>query len=472
MAPPVNISGPTAIELGPLPWSVSQNVHDAGTTYTVWYKFTPDFTGELWFFALGANIADAYKPLTNILGPNSFITTYLGFGADQIRAVQVPVTLGDVIYFKLETNSGVVNPAQLSITGVKFVPGIVNAGDIFINDDTPKFPGVVLSGTTAQPIRFVQPFPSSETASILDNGIQIQYNKATDIPEIYDANLVLVTALPAGLLNFSSFCCNRTDRFYVVLPDDGAGHSLVHKVTPAGADLGLLATLPFSNTTGHCISPDETIMYYHVASGTNFNIIRRHNLSTDTAMTDLVGAQAGYNISAREMICLEDGSVIAMYNSFPIHNLDYIIRRYSAAGATLSTYGPYAQPVDTIMRLAYAIDDPNSFWAWYEQCVSDLVSTRIGNSIFKNIKVSDGSILSNLTNGFMYEVGFYNGQLTNTPTQFGHSESCAFIILRTSISGGASGGLYFLNPAITHDIYYNGPLKVPDPTIRTALVGE
>jgi hypothetical protein len=40
MSVPGNIDPAHAIELGPLPHTLTQDVNDDGTTYTVWYKYT------------------------------------------------------------------------------------------------------------------------------------------------------------------------------------------------------------------------------------------------------------------------------------------------------------------------------------------------------------------------------------------------------------------------------------------------
>lgn len=45
MPAPPNTTALTAIDLGAFPASLTQDVHDAGTTYTVWYRFTAPADG-------------------------------------------------------------------------------------------------------------------------------------------------------------------------------------------------------------------------------------------------------------------------------------------------------------------------------------------------------------------------------------------------------------------------------------------
>jgi hypothetical protein len=82
---------------------------------------------------------------------------------------------------------------------------------------------------------------------------------------------------------------------------------------------------------------------------------------------------------------------------------------------------------DTEASLFHAIDDPNSFWVRAHSVVASDTCT------FYNIKASDGSILSTVTQA-SYESGAYQDTASTTPTaRFGLSVSCPSFILREAI---------------------------------------
>jgi hypothetical protein len=61
-------------------------------------------------------------------------------------------------------------------------------------------------------------------------------------------------------------------------------------------------------------------------------------------------------------------------------------------------------------------------------------TTPTGNSRFVNLKISDGSFLSDLTGLAQYENGEYSPAQTATPQRFGHSNSCPIWILRSAVT--------------------------------------
>src|SRR5258708_6063525 len=132
MPAPPNQDSTTAIELGPLPSSFVQQVDFAGTTYTVWYKYTSTFTGELALFAFGD--LTVYKPFTAVFSPDDS-TTYLITSAINIP-IQIPVVKG-VIYFFEVHKVGNVSPSNLTVNAQAFAPQASSIGALLINDDTP-----------------------------------------------------------------------------------------------------------------------------------------------------------------------------------------------------------------------------------------------------------------------------------------------------------------------------------------------
>src|SRR5262249_49603713 len=141
-------------------------------------------------------------------------------------------------------------------------------------------------------------------------------------------------------------------------------------------------------TTSHrCIAPslDNTILYYATA-GPN-TAIKRWDLVNDVALSDLVAGQGAGFVIGPDLIVLADGSLIAFYTKTSPHDGKAI--QFSAAGATLNTYTGFGTA--TIDHICSAIDDPNSFWLWLHN-----TSSTAFRSTFLNIKVSDGSYLSDI----------------------------------------------------------------------------
>jgi hypothetical protein len=89
--PPTNTTFLTATELGSLPASTSQNVHDSGTTYEVFHKFTaPAGAVVVGVFARGD--LSVYRPTVRVyVGPAASPIQILGIAALN-KALQFPVT--------------------------------------------------------------------------------------------------------------------------------------------------------------------------------------------------------------------------------------------------------------------------------------------------------------------------------------------------------------------------------------------
>src|SRR6187402_317415 len=127
MPAPTNVSALLATDLGTLPASVTQTVDFGGTTYTVWYKFTPDTTGVVSVFGYGD--ASVYKPDTRVyLGPASAPVAYLNVAAGDNQPILFPVTGGVEYFLRFQTNIGNPTPASLAIAAQMAPTGELAAG--------------------------------------------------------------------------------------------------------------------------------------------------------------------------------------------------------------------------------------------------------------------------------------------------------------------------------------------------------
>mgnify|MGYP001558142158 CR=1 FL=1 len=462
MAAPVNQDPATAIEFGPLPASVSQNVHDAGTTYTVWYKYTTVVTdkvigvwgfGDLVTYTPGVLV---YEGLSNANAGIEYIDDPTGVISVTNKPIQLPVTYPNVYYFKFVKNGLNPTPAVLLLEAEHAPNDDIAVGSVLINDETINFPAVVLSGSTGAPIQFFRPFSSGDYGAVLPypSGKVLLSNDDLFTVSLYSNQLVLlITVNPFSGSDSIAICCNQVDTFYVCDQTTGAVKSI--------NDLGVVGGTSWQITgltariRAIAVSNDETILYY-VQNLAN-TPIQRWNLVTDLAMSDLVAGVASH-FPISELLVLADNSIVAGYQKNTAV-VNYQAINYSAAGAVVHTY---AFGTTRLSRMAYAIDDPNSFWVW-------MFPSPTGTSRFDNIKISDGSTLSSFT-GIQFDLGGNAAAVSATPTRFGHSSSCSFYMLR--IVSNIGSGIYIVIPDKTYDELYSEDVNIPDPTVKTGLIGS
>jgi len=426
MAAPTNITPGTAVDITSLPYSVTQTVDDAGTTYDVYYQHTPASDGLLSVFGFGD--LTTYQPKVSVfVGVGA--TPYLIALAGPNLAIQVPVTASTTYWFKFITNAGNPSPATLTLAVKLFAQQTAPEGSILVNDDTPGFPLLILSPTTGQPVQFVQPFPAGEACDILDNGIMLfsDVDPSPNDLQLYDANFTNIATLN-GYTAASQFgtirTCVGTQRFWVAYRVAGPFRR-VRYITDDGTE-GTIHDLTAIPSLGAIAASNDESVLYHTEDATNAPIAQ-WDLLTDTAGSDLVAGRASYQTP--DILVLGDDSVVVLYVKTSA-TIDVEVIRYDASGATLDTYNfgsAHDFPAGTLPRLAYG-DDETSFWIWTHPDGADL-----GTSQFQEVRVSDGAILTDVS-AREFETGVYNGTATATPdAYFGNSFSCPFLITRTSI---------------------------------------
>jgi len=421
---PSNTVAGTALFISSLPASISRTVHFSGTTYEVWYKYTA-ITGDKVVGVFGFGDLVTYKPRTRAYsdaGVTQIVDTGTSF---QNRPIQFPVTVSTTYFLRFTSNAGNPTPAVLTLEVEKKSTVPIPVGSIAVNDDTEGFPLVLLSSTNGDDynvLNFINSgFPAGEAADVLKNGISLWADAWNGVLKLFDTSfsLLATVALNVGF-DIPIRTNNGNDLFYVGIPGSPV---TVKTVDDTGAIGGTTYTLT-GNTSiaGLASNLAGTILYFanEVASAP----VKRWNLSTDTALSDLVAAQGTYRIS--DILVLDDDSIVVLYYNTVFGN--FIIRRYDSTGATLNTYATTSDrfPAGTFPRLAYAIDNPNSFWVMFHP-------NPVGTARFENWKVSNGSILSSVDQ-IEYETGVYNHAETATPiARFGVSFSCPFIIVQSNV---------------------------------------
>jgi hypothetical protein len=412
LAVPPNTTALTAATIATIPTTILLQVDDSGTTYDVWYSYTPSTSRVISLWAFG-DLA-VYKPHVELYSGPAASPVLLGQSAAAGNTpLQWYLTSGTQYFIKVETNAGNPTPANLSLSLIRAPDEAIPVGSIIINDDTDGFPAAVLDPTTGDIVRFIQPFPAGESVAALSDGTTMWSDEFHDLLYFYDSDFTLIATVPnpGALYQLAS---DLTSMFYA------AASTTLQAISPTGT-FGTTWTLANSASRALAVSLDNTIAYY---SATTANTpIRQHNLLTDTAMSDLVaGIGAGYQ-TTQDILVLADGTLIVGYNN---GTTTFQGRHYSAAGATLHSYTIDATNGDTTNRLALAVDNPLSFWAWSHR----VVDSSTGGSdvtLLQRIRVGDGSVLQSLELP-VFNQGAWTGNATADPPRFGHSQSCPLFI--------------------------------------------
>jgi len=478
---PTNITSTTAVELGPFPNTITQRVDSGGTTYNVWYKYTATFTGIVSVFAFGD--LTVYKPGIGILSPDA-VTVYaplVGFIIGNYTTttgnapVQFPVTIGTVYYIQVLTNFGNPTPANLTIKGVA-APAPVDApiGSLFINSDfaygNNAAPATLLSSVSGAVSRFLPSFATGEAGNVLTNGVMLFYDLTTSALKLYSPNFTLAISIPiASPLMVDNISSNKAHVFYVAVSGSG-GVTNIGTVNDSGSYTPNLWTLPVTNIVSLAPSPDETILYYLTNTGGTNAPVKRWSLTTNSALSDLAPGVGTGIIASNDIVVLADGTILVGYGGGePFGNpaVPGMILHYSAAGATLNTYNLAINMVGPApMRLAYAVDDPNSFWVYYHSGTEFIIQAQ-----FYNIHVSDGALLTSITvPGF--DGGLYYGPISSTPAMFGPPFSCTMIVTRVDVPAPSvikTGGLYTIVANKTNDTLYSS-ISGDIPPVTTSVI--
>lgn len=424
-----------AIDLGLLPASLTVDVNDAGVTTTVCYKYTAQVGDQvIGLFAYG----DAtYQVRTRVYtgAPGAF-TAWLTFNTVSALndALQIPVEAGHVYYFEFSSWDGNVTPAILTLRVEAAPTATATVGDIGINAETDGYPMVVLDPTTAAVQRFVYPFPNGEYGASLPDGHLCVEDKYDDTVSVYTGggagSLVATVSLGSASSSQPSVVVgsNRTDRFYLGRTLASVS-SEIYTLSLTGTLSGVLWTLPVNPLQALAVNLTDTILYY--AAYADGSPIYAYDLVGDAPLANLAAGVSGYLVMP-DLFVLADGSILAAYVRLVATNPSCVVKRYSAAGATLNTY-PFDFASTSTVRLACAREDPNSFW---------LKRHRTGGQVtYYHLRVSDGAELSSATGAeFDHGVSSYNFPLDDA-AHYGNAASCPFwIIEHTDGNGGGNGG--------------------------------
>lgn len=424
MPAPTNTDATTAIDLGTLPASVSQNVHDAGTTYTVWYKFTAP-AGSVVIGAFGFGDLVTYRPTIRPHdGPAAAPVQILSIAGQNIP-IQFPVTAGTEYFLKFTTNGGNPTPAVLLIEVEAKSQDTAAAGSIIVPDDTDGFPAAVIDPATGDVLRFIHPFPAGEAGDVLTNGSFLVNETGTDDVSLYNNQFVLqATVTPiASLLTRSFVRLSPTLQTFYVGTGNSGGAGKITTVSSAGVLGGTTWTLPATGMTALAPNNDGSIVYVSGQTASVNTPVKRWLTGTSAfSVTDLIAGQ-GANTSVQDILVLADDTVVVAWRHSGTSALT--VKHLDTAGATLNTYTTTSNSNGA--RLAYDNADYGTLiWLW--------THASGGVSTFHKITVSTMVAASTIT-AQEFESGSFDGTATATPSdRFGHSFSCPFLMSRASVS--------------------------------------
>lgn len=479
--PPTNLTPETAYDItGLLPFNDTIDLSSVPNQQKNWFKYTlsGQFGISTWVESIKSPFL--YRPtIRYYFGIPAAPTDDLQSGSESAVEFQIEESVGiakvGTIYILIENGYigvGYVPNQPLTIR-FELIPNTsIPAGSLLISNDIQGYPAslIHLNGTPSQLRSFT---PVGESAAILENGLSLWSDRYPDHDHLflYDANLVIITDLTWSFRDQlrAPISSNRIDTFYV----EGSGK--ITTVSTTGTVGSTVWTVPTASNI-YFINPstvDNDIIYVKTSDG-----ISKFHKSTQI----LDSAYLPYNIISphyamagyygEEFLVLPSDNILAMYSPYtdnPDHRGKVIL--HGPTGTVIREYfGDFESP----NRIAYGVDY-TTFWLWTYN--DDFESQ------FIQFRVSDGVRLNEFTldttsggNGFGTE-----GEPDNL---FGVPESCPFIITTTPLPPygedtpppepptSAYGGIYYINPAKAHDTYYAIEKKIPDPTVKTALIGE
>jgi len=416
MAAPTNIDAASATLISSLPYNIIQQVTDGGVCYTVWYKIV-GIPGTLGISVTAANSngAGSYVPDLSFYESDG-VTPIIG--TNLLNPIQVGTLAAVTYYIVIEPNVPDLSSALMELTVINNPTAPILASYILIPDDSNSFaplPGVIYNPNTNEVINLVFPFAQGEGGDIFQSGVIVLEDFPNDGIVFYAPDFDVITSISlAPNFGFIAIRVNHFLNLVIVLADKGAT-SLIRTYNDAGVQQSTI-TAAFGGSESIALANDGTTMYY-----TSGGIVRRWNISLNSAMADFMAAVGTYTLS--DILVLDNDDVLVLYPSNSSGG-NVLVIRYNSAGVLQQTYDLGApsfvfNPSGAIPRMGYdANGGQTAFWVYWFPVA--------GISRASKIQISDGAVLleSNIN---AQQVGEFT--LPNPSVNFGPSLSCPIIIL-------------------------------------------
>lgn len=489
--PPSNTTPATAtpILLSQLPYVTTEDVLD-GTPQTVYFKITNDLGHDavvtFWFHGVNVPGNPGVDYISDYDGWEDEAITAQIFNAYPNCATELPILAGDVWWIKVfPFNVGATNPTlNINITLKPYSPTFGD-GQVVIFAASADAPFIGWGGLHAgfiNPatgiVNFIPFFPAAEQGDVLESGRYLLQDTSgvTQPPAtgqdnyvlLYSPNFSLITRVlvpgPAAGFNFQPHIRtnNATDKFWIASSGFGGAKNRYGTVSSAGVISAMteLADFPSGVATvaAHAALNDESYLLVARNSGTS-NFAYKWNLNT-LAWDGSIGTEVT-NYTPSDILVLADNTIIISYYR-TADRKDTIIRRYALDGTQLNTMSiATVEAITASPRLGYA-KDPLYFWLWMPKVN--------GVSLLKKVRASDFTLLVDTSVGNVFETAIE----TPTPQLIYVSDSCPVVETRiTPLSGiVVVTTTPYVPGSPRRDTYPDQAKKIPNPTVRTALLGD
>ena len=492
--PPVNQYPISAKTVNSLPFTDSLNVYSTlGYTAAVWYKYTPITTRTIGVWGFGD--LTNYKPkweVYNDAGSNIYIgqqsgTTYRN------KPFLLPLFGSNTYYFFffIAAIDTPYDPSVLSLNIQDEPNQPIAQGDFLTTrevDSDYEFPLTILAGASDfnvkryiqiedttlsnNTVRGTSGLPHGQTGAIFDNGKFVLSDELTGLVKIFDSNFNLVISI-SDYTTYNIFPIigkSETEQyFYLAMQQVGGGNFSVSKRDLNGNELDSWTLTSITSLAWIAVNSDGSILYFNQGGTTN---IKRWDLVNDIALSDIVADTTGYRTEG--LMVLDDDTILAVWHQEAGTPREVYVKQYDSTGTVLNTYdfGALWRSDFNPPTIGFALDSPNSFW------ISLKPESDYGYVYFKNIKVSDGSVLSTIQHAAYNspEFGAYIGTATATPpARFGSEKYSSLLVMPLSVGRNNYSGLYSIVPNQRKDQLVNASgnnvdLAIPNPFVEGALL--
>lgn len=330
----------------------------------------------------------------------------------------------------------------------------VLAGDLLVNDDSVGFAATVFRPSTGALIGFITTIPGGEIGSILADNTQIWHDPGNSDLKIISPTFSIVASVDTipGINGFQPLTSNTATEFYICNPSDGT----IWRCTSIGVMTQIATiTLPSADDPSAIgVNAAGTILYWTEQDGNAS--IHRHNLSTDTPMSDLYTIP-GYDLvndtvcttpngNPGDILVLPDNSVVLFWNDTSA--AQFIILHIDSAGTLLHTI-TYNSPL-SLDHLAYIKNSTTSVIVW----LYTNIQLNIGR--YAQLDLATGT-LSPSADTDHFTTG--DNLIGDDPVMFGPSQSCTVLRYQEVVIPPAppnpSSGIYKIVPGKHNDTLWD-----------------
>jgi hypothetical protein len=395
-----------------LPTTITQEAHDGGVTYDLYFTFTATVTGVYCVFGFGGDDLD-YRPRVGV-SPAPWGSPEFLVGTN--RPLLMPVTAGQQYFILVRNDFGDPNPATLTMEIHRPPRANAPARSFVINDDTDGFPAAIVSADQDYTVlRYVHPFPAGEGGDVLASGVALFSDAYAGNLQLFNAQLQSIGTVPFDIIVRPSVRAHHpTNSFYV---GDNSNPVVVKNISSFGSVLATHTLTGNNSINGLAANADQSVIYH--GRGIS-QPVRRWVGGTNG--TNLAAAEVGY-FNGFDIIVLPDDTILVSY--FHQTTGEVFVRQYTDGGSLLQTIPIAATSEDnTTARIAFDVTDPDHFYAYWHPDDQTVRVTKLA--------VDGGGVVFNRDN-HRFEAGVWMGDESADAQCFGVSNSCPLLVWPVAI---------------------------------------